>query len=224
VDHVIDGQSFSSFRITARRAVKTFPLTSTDLNRELGAHVLARRPEARVDLHHPVLNVHVEVLPHEAFCLSRPPAGAGGRCRWARGHGGGADLRGHRLARGVLAHDQAGLPRGLRPLPQRALPARRVDPEGAGAGPAPDAVAVCRAPLPRPIRGNPARSRAGGHACGPRGRLPPPDGPHCRGAGAPVGGAGARHSGESLGQPPRRRLHNLALDRRGCPCRPCCAP
>ncbi len=36
VDHVVDGQTFPSFRITARRAFKTFPLTSTDLNRELG--------------------------------------------------------------------------------------------------------------------------------------------------------------------------------------------
>jgi len=78
VDHVIDGQSFSSFRITARRAFKTFPLTSTDLNRELGAHVLARRPEARVDLHRPVLNVHVEVLPHEAFVYPDRRPGPGG--------------------------------------------------------------------------------------------------------------------------------------------------
>jgi tRNA uracil 4-sulfurtransferase len=78
VDHVIDGQSFSSFRITARRAFKTFPLTSTDLNRELGAHVLARRPEARVDLHHPLLNVHVEVLPHEAFVYPDRRPGPGG--------------------------------------------------------------------------------------------------------------------------------------------------
>jgi len=78
VDHVIDGQSFASFRITARRAFKTFPLTSTDLNRELGAHVLARRPEARVDLHRPLLNVHVEVLPHEAFVYPDRRPGPGG--------------------------------------------------------------------------------------------------------------------------------------------------
>jgi thiamine biosynthesis protein ThiI len=78
VDHVIDGQSFSSFRITARRAFKTFPLTSTDLHRELGAHVLARRPEARVDLHRPLLNVHVEVLPHEAFVYPDRRPGPGG--------------------------------------------------------------------------------------------------------------------------------------------------
>jgi len=78
VDHVIEGQTFASFRITARRAFKTFPLTSTDLNRELGAHVLARRPAARVDLHHAALNVHVEVLPHEAFVYPDRRPGPGG--------------------------------------------------------------------------------------------------------------------------------------------------
>jgi thiamine biosynthesis protein ThiI len=78
VDQVIDGQTFASFRITARRAFKTFPLTSTDLNRELGAHVLERRPEVRVDLHHAALEIHVEVLPHEAFVYPDRRPGAGG--------------------------------------------------------------------------------------------------------------------------------------------------
>jgi thiamine biosynthesis protein ThiI len=127
VDQVIDGQSFSSFRITARRAFKTFPLTSTDLNRELGAHVLARRPESRVDLHHAGLNVHVEVLPHEAFIYpDRRPGPGGLPVAWR--HGGGAHLRGidspvaswRMIARGC---------RVLHPLPQRPVPARRVDPQ-----------------------------------------------------------------------------------------------
>ena len=83
VDHVIEGQTFPSFRITARRAFKTFPMTSTELNRELGAHVQRRRPEARVDLHHAALEIHVEVLPHEAFVYPdrRPGPGV---CPWAR--------------------------------------------------------------------------------------------------------------------------------------------
>lgn len=77
VEQVIEGREFDSFRITARRAFKTFPLTSTDLNRELGAHVLAVKPTARVSLEHPELTVYVEVLPGEAFvyCDRRPGAG-----------------------------------------------------------------------------------------------------------------------------------------------------
>ena len=78
VDHVIGPRPFSSFRITARRAFKTFPLTSVEINRELGAHVLKVKPQARVDLEHAELNVHVEVLPHEAFVYADRRPGAGG--------------------------------------------------------------------------------------------------------------------------------------------------
>jgi thiamine biosynthesis protein ThiI len=49
-----------------------------ELNRELGAHVLQRRPEARVDLERAQLNVHVEVLPREAFVYADRRPGAGG--------------------------------------------------------------------------------------------------------------------------------------------------
>src|SRR5215510_7238875 len=70
VERAVLGRSFRTFRITARRAFKTFPLTSVDLNRVLGAHVLALRPDVRVDLHHAELDVHVEVLPSEAFVYS----------------------------------------------------------------------------------------------------------------------------------------------------------
>src|SRR5262249_40018850 len=78
VERAIAGRAFGSFRITARRAFKTFPLTSVDLNRALGAHVLARRPDVRVDLEHPELTVHVEVLPGEAFVYCGRCHGAGG--------------------------------------------------------------------------------------------------------------------------------------------------
>lgn len=78
VEEAIAGRAFGSFRISARRAFKTFPLTSVELNRELGAHVLDRRPDCRVSLEHPDLNVRVEVLPDEAFVYCDPEPGAGG--------------------------------------------------------------------------------------------------------------------------------------------------
>jgi tRNA uracil 4-sulfurtransferase len=78
VERAIAGRSFGSFRITARRAFKTFPLTSVELNRALGAHVLAQRAGVRVDLERPELTVHVEVLPGEAFVYCGRHPGAGG--------------------------------------------------------------------------------------------------------------------------------------------------
>jgi thiamine biosynthesis protein ThiI len=77
IARLIEGRSFESFRITARRAFKSYPLTSVELNRELGAFVLSRA-QSRVDLEHPALTIHVEVLPDETFLyLDRQP-GPGG--------------------------------------------------------------------------------------------------------------------------------------------------
>jgi tRNA uracil 4-sulfurtransferase len=78
VGQVIADRQFDSFRITARRAFKTFPMTSVELNRDLGAHVLSLRPGCRVSLEHPECTVHVEVLPGEAFVYADRDAGAGG--------------------------------------------------------------------------------------------------------------------------------------------------
>ena len=74
---VIEGRPFGSFRISARRAFKTYPLTSVELNRELGAFVVARTG-ARVDLRDPDLAVHVEVLPAETFVYADRTPGPGG--------------------------------------------------------------------------------------------------------------------------------------------------
>jgi thiamine biosynthesis protein ThiI len=74
---LIEGRRFGSFRITARRAFKTYPLTSVELNRELGRFVV-ERTGARVDLHHAELEIHVEVLPAETFIYVDRVAGPGG--------------------------------------------------------------------------------------------------------------------------------------------------
>src|SRR5204863_73172 len=77
VGRLIEGRAFASFRISARRAFKTYPLTSVELNRELGAFVL-ERVAARVDLREPELEIHVEVMPSETFVYVDPMAGPGG--------------------------------------------------------------------------------------------------------------------------------------------------
>ena len=77
VSRVIEGRRFDSFRISARRAFKTYPLTSVELNRQLGAFVQARTA-TRVDLHRPELTIHVEVLPAETFVYVDRQPGPGG--------------------------------------------------------------------------------------------------------------------------------------------------
>jgi thiamine biosynthesis protein ThiI len=77
IGRLVEGREFRSFRITARRAFKTYPMTSVELNRALGAFVL-ERVATRVDLERPEVEISVEVLPDEAFVsLDRRP-GPGG--------------------------------------------------------------------------------------------------------------------------------------------------
>jgi thiamine biosynthesis protein ThiI len=75
--HLLDGRSFPTFRITAKRTFKVFPMTSEAVNRELGAFVLERFP-TKVDLDRPDLNVHVELLPTEALVSVDRKPGPGG--------------------------------------------------------------------------------------------------------------------------------------------------
>src|SRR5919106_1703743 len=68
---------FQSFRIETQRGDKTFPLTSPEINRQLGAAV-KEKSGARVDLTHPELTVSVEILPRDAFFGFSKIPGAGG--------------------------------------------------------------------------------------------------------------------------------------------------
>ncbi len=78
--HVVEalqGQPFSSFRVLTRRVDKRFPLTSNDVNRELGTLIQAHT-SARVDLTRPELTVSVEILPSSAFVSLQKVPGPGG--------------------------------------------------------------------------------------------------------------------------------------------------
>lgn len=73
----VDGRHFESFRIETQRGDKTFPLTSPEINRQLGASV-QEKTGARVDLSNAQFTVTVEILPRDAFFGFDKIAGAGG--------------------------------------------------------------------------------------------------------------------------------------------------
>lgn len=77
VEKVLTGRSFQTFRVTARRANKAFPLTSQQLNETLGDVVRKRFP-VRVDLKNPELTLFVQILPKEAFVHVEKVPGPGG--------------------------------------------------------------------------------------------------------------------------------------------------
>jgi thiamine biosynthesis protein ThiI len=73
----LGAKPLASFRISARRSDKRFPLTSPQIERALGAVVQASTGW-RVDLEHPDLEIHVDMLTGVAFYYFEKRPGAGG--------------------------------------------------------------------------------------------------------------------------------------------------
>ncbi len=66
-----------SFRVSARRSDKRFPFTSPQIEREVGG-LIKQHTGWKVDLSHPALTIHIEMLPDEAFYFFGKEPGAGG--------------------------------------------------------------------------------------------------------------------------------------------------
>ena len=73
----LTGVETDTFRVSARRADKRFPLTSPEIEREVGGRIKEARGW-RVDLAKPALTIHVEALTDEAFYYFGKEPGAGG--------------------------------------------------------------------------------------------------------------------------------------------------
>lgn len=77
VEEYVSDKEFDTFRISAKRADKHFPMNSQELSAHLGGVVLRNKPGVKVDLHNPDLNVFVEVR-EEAFIYIDKIQGPGG--------------------------------------------------------------------------------------------------------------------------------------------------
>jgi thiamine biosynthesis protein ThiI len=77
IGHEVRPLVFKSFRVSAKRADKRFPLTSMDIERTVGAHV-KELTGARVDLTQPELTIHVELLSPQSFFSVHKEPGPGG--------------------------------------------------------------------------------------------------------------------------------------------------
>ncbi len=73
----IKSQSFTTFRVTARRADKRLTLTSMDIEKALGA-AICDRTGMKVSLKHPDVTIYVELLSKDAFCSAEKIEGPGG--------------------------------------------------------------------------------------------------------------------------------------------------
>jgi tRNA uracil 4-sulfurtransferase len=73
----LDDTDPPTFRVSARRADKRFPLTSPQIEREVGGRIKEARGWT-VDLDEPAFIIHVEALTNEAFYFFGKHRGAGG--------------------------------------------------------------------------------------------------------------------------------------------------
>ncbi len=55
------GDCAKTFKVQARRARKTYPKESMEINAELGGKILERFPGMKVDVHHPELTIYIEI-------------------------------------------------------------------------------------------------------------------------------------------------------------------
>ena len=68
----------SSFKVEARRADKSFPMTSIQLSQYVGGELHEAFPHLRADMHHPEVTIHLEVRDFAAYVHADPEPGAGG--------------------------------------------------------------------------------------------------------------------------------------------------
>ena len=66
-----------TFKVEAKRSDKKFPLTSPEISREVGAHVLRNYPHISVDVHNPDLVICVEIR-EDAYVRGNQIKGIGG--------------------------------------------------------------------------------------------------------------------------------------------------
>ncbi len=68
----------ATFKVEAKRADKTFPLTSPEISREIGGRILEAYPHLTVDVHTPEITVYVEIRDFGAYVHAPQLPGAGG--------------------------------------------------------------------------------------------------------------------------------------------------
>ena len=76
MDEMYPDKKFT-FKVESRRAKKSYPMNSMEISRDLGEAILEAFPEIRVDVHHPDVQVNIEVR-NQIYVYSQNIPGAGG--------------------------------------------------------------------------------------------------------------------------------------------------
>lgn len=74
---ILQGREFVTFRVSARRADKKFPLSSQEINEQFGA-LIVKKLGKKVNLENPELNCFIELVGETAFLYFEKEKGPGG--------------------------------------------------------------------------------------------------------------------------------------------------
>ncbi|WP_078545081.1 tRNA uracil 4-sulfurtransferase ThiI [Litchfieldia alkalitelluris] len=67
-----------TFKVTAKRVDKLFPFDTNEINYQVGSHILTNVADLKVDVHHPMINVRVEVRSDATYITCKDIYGPGG--------------------------------------------------------------------------------------------------------------------------------------------------
>ena len=71
-------KKFKTFKIETKRGDKSFPLSSPEVSKKLGGHILKNIPNINVDVHNPEVLVKVEITATETYIYLDSYKGSGG--------------------------------------------------------------------------------------------------------------------------------------------------
>lgn len=74
---MVESQQAATFKVESRRADKAFPVKSPEICRQVGAYILEKSDNTRVDVHNPDLLINIEIR-DEAYIFAGFEKGSGG--------------------------------------------------------------------------------------------------------------------------------------------------
>ncbi|MEN1762275.1 tRNA uracil 4-sulfurtransferase ThiI [Anoxynatronum sibiricum] len=83
--HLQMQRGIKTFKVQTKRTDKSFPISSQEISREIGAHLLKHTEGLLVDVHHPETTIHVEIK-ESAYVFSDRVRGLGGLPRETNGN------------------------------------------------------------------------------------------------------------------------------------------
>ena len=72
------GTDVKTFKVSTKRNYKQYPHDSQELNHLIGGYVLSNSEDVSVDVHHPDVEIKVEIKPEAAYISCKDYPGAGG--------------------------------------------------------------------------------------------------------------------------------------------------